>query len=117
MQATGEWHLRRAVESLAKSNRASALLHRQKGPDGPAARFHQEDSENSEQGLRTCGNEQSQASKGIEMKARKKRRKTDHSGSTFDSLLEQEGIREEVEAVAIKRVLAWQFEKAMQEQQ
>ena len=51
------------------------------------------------------------------MKARKKRRKTDHSGSTFDSFLEQEGIREEVEAVAIKRVLAWQFEKAMQEQQ
>mgnify|MGYP001492505728 CR=1 FL=1 len=32
----------------------------------------------------------------------------DHSGSTFDSFLEEEGIREEVEAVAIKRVLAWQ---------
>jgi hypothetical protein len=40
----------------------------------------------------------------------------DHSGSTFDSFLEQEGIREEVEAVAIKRVLAWQLEQAMQEQ-
>ncbi len=47
------------------------------------------------------------------MNARKKRSKTDHSGSTFDSFLEQEGIREEVEAVAIKRVLAWQFEQAM----
>ena len=34
----------------------------------------------------------------------------DHSGSTFDSFLEQEGIREEVEAVAIKRVLAWQLD-------
>ncbi len=38
-------------------------------------------------------------------------------GSSFDSLLEQEGIREEVEAVAIKRVLAWQLEQAMRKQQ
>jgi hypothetical protein len=49
------------------------------------------------------------------MNARKKQKKTDHSGSTFDSFLEEEGIREEVEAVAIKRVLAWQLEQAMQE--
>jgi len=48
---------------------------------------------------------------------RTNRRRTDHSGSTFDSFLEQEGIREEVEAVAIKRVLAWQLQQAMQEQQ
>ena len=46
---------------------------------------------------------------------RRKRRK-DHSGTTFDSFLEQEGIREEVEAVAIKRVVAWQLEQAMQDQ-
>ena len=51
------------------------------------------------------------------MKARKTHKRTDHSGSTFDSFLEQEGIREEVEAVAIKRVLAWQLSQAMQEQQ
>src|SRR6202166_4953968 len=51
------------------------------------------------------------------MNVRKNRKKMDHSGSTFDSFLEEEGIREEVEAVAIKRVLAWQFEQAMQEQQ
>ena len=50
------------------------------------------------------------------MNVRKKRKRTRHSGSTFDSFLEQEGIREEVEAVAIKRVLAWQLEQAMQEQ-
>ncbi len=50
------------------------------------------------------------------MKARKTRRKIDHSGSTFDSFLETEGIREEVEAVAIKRVLAWQLEQAMRRQ-
>jgi hypothetical protein len=37
----------------------------------------------------------------------------DHSGSSFDSFLEDEGIREHTEAVAVKRVLAWQFEQAM----
>jgi antitoxin HicB len=51
------------------------------------------------------------------MKVRKNRMEVDHSGSTFDSFLEEEGIREEVEAVAIKRVLAWQLAKAMREQQ
>jgi antitoxin HicB len=51
------------------------------------------------------------------MNARKSRKKTDHSGSTFDSFLDKEGIREEVEAVAIKRVLAWQLEQAMRERQ
>jgi antitoxin HicB len=51
------------------------------------------------------------------MKVRKSHKRTDHSGSSFDSFLDQEGIREEVEAVAIKRVLAWQLERAMQEQQ
>jgi antitoxin HicB len=45
------------------------------------------------------------------------RKKRDHCGSTVDNFLEEEGIREEVEAVAIKRVLAWQLEQAMQEQQ
>jgi antitoxin HicB len=42
---------------------------------------------------------------------------TNHIGSTFDSFLEEQGIRAEVEAVAIKRVLAWQFQKAMRRQQ
>jgi hypothetical protein len=52
------------------------------------------------------------------MSARKNRKKRmDHSGSTFDSFLEEEGIREEVEAIAIKRVLAWQLQQAMREQQ
>ena len=50
------------------------------------------------------------------MRVRKNRKTMDHSGSSFDSFLEQEGIREEVEAVAIKRVLAWQLEQAMQKQ-
>jgi len=37
----------------------------------------------------------------------------DHSGSTFDSFLEEEGILDEVEAAAIKRVIAWQLAEAM----
>lgn len=41
----------------------------------------------------------------------------DHSGSSFDSFLEEEGIREEVEAVAVKRILAWQLQEAMKQQQ
>ena len=56
------------------------------------------------------------ASKRIDMKTKKVRRVKDRTGSTFDSFLEDEGIREEVEAVAIKRVLAWQLKTAMKEQ-
>src|SRR5216117_1841796 len=48
---------------------------------------------------------------------RTNRKRLDHSGSSFDSFLEQEGIREEAEAVAIKRVLAWQLERTMRKQQ
>jgi hypothetical protein len=45
-------------------------------------------------------------------------RKARHrTGSTFDSFLEAEGIREGVGPVAIKRVLAWQLSRATQEQQ
>lgn len=36
------------------------------------------------------------------------RKEIDHSGSSFDSFLEEEGLLEQAEAVAIKRVLAWQ---------
>lgn len=51
------------------------------------------------------------------MKVKKNHKVTDHSGSTFDSFLEEHGIRGEVEAVAIKRVLAWQLSQAMRKQQ
>lgn len=54
---------------------------------------------------------------GTAMNGKKNRRKIGHSGSTFDSFLEEQGIRKEVEAVAIKRALAWQLEQAMQKQQ
>ena len=53
----------------------------------------------------------------MKKKARQKNTSNDvHSGSTFDSFLEEEGILQEVETVAMKRVLAWQFEQAMQKQ-
>ncbi len=37
-------------------------------------------------------------------------------GSDFDDFLEEEGLLEEAEAVAMKRVLAFQIAKAMKEQ-
>jgi len=36
-----------------------------------------------------------------------------HSGSTLDSFLEEEGLLESVNVIAMKRVLAWQLEQAM----
>jgi Phage derived protein Gp49-like (DUF891) len=36
-----------------------------------------------------------------------------HSGSSFDDFMEEEAYRNEVESVAIQRVLAWQFEREM----
>ena len=36
-------------------------------------------------------------------------------GSSLDDLLEEDGILEEVDAIAIKRVLAWQVQELMQE--
>ena len=50
------------------------------------------------------------------MKKKPTTRAYDHSGSTFDSFLEQEGIREESEAVAVKRIFVWQIEHAMKQQ-
>lgn len=47
------------------------------------------------------------------MKKTGKKTTFDHSGSSFDEFLDEEGIREEVEAVAIKRVLAWQLSQEM----
>lgn len=38
----------------------------------------------------------------------------DHSGSSFDEFLREEGVLEEAEAVAIKRVIAWQLRREMQ---
>ncbi len=45
------------------------------------------------------------------------KRKISHSGSNFDSFLEEQGLRQEVEAIAAKRVLAWQIARTMKQQQ
>jgi len=103
--------------SLTQNRIARVLFYIDKGPDGLAARIHQEDAEDTRRRSRAGKKEQEKAPKGAPMKARENRKRTDHSGSTFDSFLEKEGIRDEVEAVAIKRVLAWQLEQAMREQQ
>lgn len=39
-----------------------------------------------------------------------------HLGSSFESFLDEDGIREEAEAQAVKRVIAWQIEQAMRDQ-
>jgi len=39
-----------------------------------------------------------------------------HIGSTLESFLQEENRLEEARAIAIKRVLAWQIEQAMQAQ-
>ncbi len=39
-----------------------------------------------------------------------------HIGSTLDDLLSEDGVREEVSARAIKRVIAWQLQQAMKTQ-
>jgi hypothetical protein len=38
-----------------------------------------------------------------------------HIGSLFDDFLKEDGIYDEVQTVAIKRVLAWQLVEAMKE--
>ena len=43
-----------------------------------------------------------------------KAKQIDYSGSSFDEFLREEGILEEAEAVAIKRVIAWQLRQEMQ---
>ena len=45
------------------------------------------------------------------MKAKTRR----HIGSTLEEFLEEEGLRAEVEARALKRVLVWQLQQAMEE--
>lgn len=39
-----------------------------------------------------------------------------HKGSSFDSFLQEENLLEEVEAIAIKRVIAYELEKAMKKE-
>ena len=38
-------------------------------------------------------------------------------GSSFEDFLKEEGVLEEASAIAVKRVLAWQLEQAMEKEQ
>ncbi|SRR5712692_847224 len=51
------------------------------------------------------------------MKPKRSGKVFNHSGSSFDRFLDEEGMREEVESIAVKRVLAWQLERAMKRHQ
>jgi len=44
-----------------------------------------------------------------------KRKRNRHHGSSIDSFLEEEGLLEPFQAIAIKEVIAWQVQKAMKE--
>lgn len=44
----------------------------------------------------------------------KKPKKNPHVGSSLDDFLDREGVREEFEAQAIKEVIAWQIQQAME---
>jgi len=44
-----------------------------------------------------------------------KKHKNRHVGSTLDDFLKEEGVLEQMQAVAIKEVIAWQLQKAMKE--
>lgn len=45
-----------------------------------------------------------------------KKRKNPHIGGRFEDWLKDEGIYEETTTAAIKKVVAWQIQQAMQEQ-
>ena len=42
--------------------------------------------------------------------------KSENIGSSFDDFLEEEDIKEEVTAIALKRVISWQLSEAMETQ-
>lgn len=48
-------------------------------------------------------------------KAKAKKKPSPRIGSTLDEFLESEGLRTEFEAQAVKEVIAWQLQQAMQE--
>jgi antitoxin HicB len=88
----------------ARPDCAGSFLHRAR-LYGAAARLHQEDPEDSSTRDRF----------GAQKENRRRLMKKKNIGSSFDNWLSEEGIREEVAATAIKRVLARQVEAAMKE--
>ena len=48
--------------------------------------------------------------------SKKHKRRRNHMGSSIDDFLKQEGIFEEAQAQAVKEVVAWQLDEAMNKQ-
>ena len=79
-----------------------------RGHDGAAAWFHQEGAEDSQTRI-GLGEGTAQTVEEAQMKKQ-------NVGSDFDDFLAEEGMLEEVTAVAVKRVIAWQIEQEMSAQ-
>src|SRR5690606_15743212 len=79
-------------------------------PDGAAARLHQEVTPGA-----TGNRHSTQPAAAItaRQEMREMREMNRHIGSNIDELLEEDGLREEVVAAAMKRVIAWQLAEAM----
>jgi predicted XRE-type DNA-binding protein len=71
-----------------------------------ASRVCQENGQNTQDGFTSC--EKSQEGDG--------KMSNPHIGSSFDDFLDEEDLRAEAEAVAVKRVIAWQIQQEMTEQ-
>jgi antitoxin HicB len=91
------------------------LLRRSVAANGAAAWHGQANEENTRNRSCVGQSQQAQAPEESRMIRRTAGRAKRHSGSTLDSLLEEEGILDDVEAVAIKRVIAWQLVKTMKQ--
>jgi antitoxin HicB len=48
--------------------------------------------------------------------SKKRKNRKNHAGSSLDDFLKEEGIFEEVQAQAVKEVVAWQLDEAMKKQ-
>ena len=66
LQANGWRDLGGAVDLGSEPNRASPFLHRQKGPNGPAPRIHQENAEDAEQDLDLTRRNKNKHQKGLQ---------------------------------------------------
>jgi antitoxin HicB len=47
--------------------------------------------------------------------SKKRKKRTNHMGSSLDDFLKEEGIFEEAQAQAVKEVVAWQLDQAMKQ--
>jgi DNA-binding Xre family transcriptional regulator len=99
------------VRSTLESNRIARIFLHDEGEPRPVARLREEDAEDPDSRLGAL----SQTEKGHRRMTKAKAGKG-KIGSRFDDFLRQEGLYAETQAVAIKRVLAWQLTEAMKKQ-